>query len=83
MKGFRSHHHPPSLDFFLAQHPKPSTNAEMLPAQPQNFIGSLADAGCGHPYSMTMSALASSVGGSESLSAFAVLRLRDNANLDA
>jgi hypothetical protein len=21
MKGFRSHHHPPSLDFFLAQHP--------------------------------------------------------------
>jgi hypothetical protein len=30
MKGFRSHHHPPSLDFFLAQHPKTYTAGDML-----------------------------------------------------
>ena len=27
MKGFRSHHHPASLDFFLAQHPQTFTEA--------------------------------------------------------
>jgi len=29
MKGFRSHHHPPSLDFFLAQHPKTYTRVDI------------------------------------------------------
>jgi hypothetical protein len=29
MKGFRSHHHPPSLDFFLTQRPKTCTIPEV------------------------------------------------------
>jgi hypothetical protein len=29
MKGFRSHHHPPSLDFFLAQHPQTFTRGDI------------------------------------------------------
>src|SRR5450432_3295389 len=36
MKGFRSHHHPPSLDFFLAQHPQTFTIASIWRCQ-SNF----------------------------------------------